>query len=190
MKMNKRAVFSKGLTISSMLFIILIVSPPLLLFNNTGLLAFSANTKIAGGYGVGTITCPNKLVFNNEQIQFQVNKSKAAEVGPNEQGTIKSSLISGFWELGTLNVPHTTHINLGSISDLHLSSSLHNISVKGIEKQNNICKNGSDSMNTGVKLNYINITGQCNAKESQMSFSSVDGKKGTFNGTIVCNALR
>ena len=173
-----------------MVFIILIILPPLLLFNNTGLLAFYANTKIAGGYGVGTITCPNKLVFNNEQIQFQVNKSKAAGVGSNEQGTIKSSLISGFWKVGTLNMPHTTHINLGSISDLHLSSSLHNISVKGIEQQNNICKNGSDNMNTSVKFNYINITGQCNAKESQMSFTSVDGKKGTFNGTIVCNALR
>src|SRR2546428_5153522 len=190
MKIIKRAAFSKGLTISSMVFIILIALPPLLLINNTELLAFSANTKIAGGYGVGTIICPNKLVFNNEQIQFQVNKSKAAGLGSNEQGTIKSSLISGFWKVGTLNMPHTTHINSGSISDLHLSSSLHNISVKGIEKQNNICKNGSNNMNTSVKINYINITGQCNAKESRMSFTSVDGKKGAFNGTIVCNALR
>ncbi|MDP9288202.1 MAG: hypothetical protein M3P08_08400 [Thermoproteota archaeon] len=190
MKINKRAAFSKELTISCMGFIILIILPPLLLFNNTGLLAFSANTKIAGGYGAGTITCPNKLVFNNEQIQFQVNKSKAAGVGSNEQGTIKSSLISGFWKVGTLNMPHTTHINLGSISDLHLSSSLHNISVKGIEQQDNICKNGNDNMNTSVKLNYINITGQCNTKDTRMSFTSLDGKKGTFNGTIVCNALR
>jgi len=173
-----------------MVLIILIILPPLLLFNNTELLAFSANTKIAGGYGAGTITCPNKLVFNNEQIQFQVNKSRAAGVGSNEQGTIKSSLISGFWKVGTLNIPYTTHINLGSISDLHLSSSLHNISVKGIERQNNICNNGNDNMNTSVKLNYINITGQCNSKDTRISFTSLDGKKGTFNGTIVCNALR
>src|SRR5712692_8409723 len=123
MKIIKRAAFSKGLTISSMVFIILIALPPLLLFNNTGLLAFSANTKIAGGYGVGTITCPNKLVFNNEQIKFQVNKSRATGVGSNEQGTTKSSLISGFWKVGILNTPHTTHITLGSITDLHLSSS-------------------------------------------------------------------
>ena len=190
MKMNKTAVCLKWLTISSMVLIILIVLPPLLLFNNTGLLAFSANTKIAGGYGAGTITCPNKLVFNNEQIQFQVNKSKAGGLGSNEQGTIKPSLISGFWKVGTLSVPHTTHINLGSISDLRLSSSLHNISVKGIEQQDNICKNGNNNMNASVKFNYINITGQCNVKESPMSFTSVDGKKGTFNGTIVCNALR
>ena len=87
-------------------------------------------------------------------------------------------------------MPHTTHINLGSISDLRLSSSLHNISVKGIEQQDNICKNGNNNMNASVKFNYINITGQCNVKESPMSFTSVDGKKGTFNGTIVCNALR
>jgi hypothetical protein len=83
-----------------------------------------------------------------------------------------------------------------------LSSSLHNISVKGIEQQDNICKNGNNNMNASVKFNYINITGQCNVKESPMSFTSVDGKespmsftsvdgkKGTFNGTIVCNALR
>ena len=190
MQINKTSAFSKDLRISCLVFVILLILPPLLLFNNTGLLAFSSNTKIAGGYGAGTITCPNKLVFNNEQIQFQVNKSRAAGVGSNEQGTIKSSLISGFWKVGTLNMPHTTHINLGSISDLHLSSSLHNISVKGIEQQNNICKNVSDNTNTSVKSNYINITGQCNAKESQISFTSVDGKKGTFNGTIVCNALR
>ena len=86
--------------------------------------------------------------------------------------------------------PNTTHINSGSISDLHLSSSLHNISVKGVEQQNNICKGGNDNTNPSVKFNYINITGKCNAKESEMSFTSVDGKRGTFNGTIVCNALR
>src|SRR5436309_4974332 len=178
------------LRISWMVFIIIILSPPLLLFNNTGILAFSTSTKIAGGYGVGTLTCPNKLVLNNEQIQFQVNKSKSMGVGSNEQGTTKSSLISGFWEVGTLNVPHTIHVNSGSISDLHLSSSLHNISAKGIEQRDNICKNGNGNMNTGVKFNYINITGHCNDKESQISFTSVDGKNGIFNGTTVCNVLR
>ena len=190
MQINKKATFSKELRISCLVFVILLILPPLLLFNNTRLLAFSANTKIAGGYGAGTITCPNKLVFNNEQIQFQVNKSKAAGLGSNEQGTNRPSLISGFWKVGTLNMPNTTHINLGSISDLRLSSSLHKISVKGVEQQDNICKNGNDSMNASVKFNYINITGQCNVKESRMSFTSVDGIKGTFNGTIVCNALR
>jgi len=178
------------LRISCMAFLILIILPPLLLFNNTALLAFFANTKIAGGYGVGTLTCPNKLVFNNEQIQFQVNKSKAVGAGLNEQGTTKSSLISGVWKVGTLNMPHTTHINLRSISDLHLSSSLHNMSVKGIEQRDNICKNINGNMNTSVKFNYINITGQCNVKESEISFTSVDGKKGTFNGSIICNPLR
>jgi hypothetical protein len=87
-------------------------------------------------------------------------------------------------------MPHTTHINLGSISDLHLSSSLHNISVKGMEQRDNICKNGNGNMNTDVKVNYINITGQCNDRESQISFTSVDGKNGSFNGPTVCNASR
>jgi hypothetical protein len=73
-----------------MVFTIIILSPPLLLFDNTELLAFSTSIKIAGGYGVGTLTCPNKLVLNNEQIQFQVNKSKSVGVASNEQGTSKS----------------------------------------------------------------------------------------------------
>jgi hypothetical protein len=186
-----------GMTISYvyMVFIVLIILSPLLLFNNRGLLAFYANTKIAGGYGVGTITCPNKLLFNNEQIQFQVNKSKVVGAGSNEQGTNKSSsLISGAWKIGTLNTPHTTHINVGSISDLRLPSSLHNMSVKGVEQQDNICRNGNGNGNgnssPSIKSNYVNITGKCNVKESQAYFTSVDGKRGTFNGTIVCNELR
>ena len=97
---------------------------------------------------------------------------------------MKSSLISGFWKVGTLNVPNT-----GSISDLHLSSTLHNISINGIELQNNICKNGNNNMGS-AKLNYINITGQCNTTDKPMLFTSLDGKKGTLKGTIVCNALR
>src|SRR2546428_5418472 len=117
MQINKTSAFSNDLRISCLVFVILLILPPLLLFNNTRLLAFSANTKIAGGYGAGTITCPNKLVFNNEQIQFQVNKSKVAGLGSKEQRTNKTSLISGFLKDGTLNMPHPTHIKLGSISD-------------------------------------------------------------------------
>lgn len=95
------------LRISCLVFSIIVILQALLLFNNTALLAFYANTKVVGGYGVGTITCPNNLVFNNEQIQFQVNKSKVVALGSNEQGTIKSSLISGVWKIGALNMPHT-----------------------------------------------------------------------------------
>ncbi|HKR57457.1 MAG TPA: hypothetical protein VJR67_01155 [Candidatus Nitrosopolaris sp.] len=189
MKINKKAVFKWELRISYMVLVI-IISPLLMFFSSTDLLAFSTSIKIAGGYGIGTLTCPNKLVFNNEQIQFQVNKSKSVEAGSNDQGTTKSSLISGFWQVGTLSLPHTIRINSGSISDLHLSSSLHKISVKGLEQRDNICKNGNNNMNTGIKFNYINITGQCNERESQISFTSLDGKNGTFNGTTVCNVLR
>ena len=123
------------------------------------------------------------LFSTTSKSNFKSIKAKWQGLGSNEQGTIKPSLISGFWKVGTLNVPHTTHINSGSISDLRLASSLHNISVKGIEQQDNICKNGNNNMNASVKFNYINITGQCNVKESPMSFTSVDGKKGTFNGS-------
>jgi len=35
---------------------------------NLVLMAFSANTTLTGGFGFGSVICPNKLVFNNEQI--------------------------------------------------------------------------------------------------------------------------
>ena len=185
MKSNKIATFSNELTTSCMVSIILIILCPIFFFNNVVLVAFPANTKIAGGYGVGTITCPNKLTFNNEQIQFLINKSEVAA------GTVKSSsLISGFWKVGTLNVPNTTHINLGLISDLHLSSTLHNVSIKGIKQQYNICNSENSNINTNFKLNYINITGQCNTTDGPILYTSTDGEKGTFTGTIICNALR
>jgi hypothetical protein len=66
---------------------------------------------------------------------------------------------------------------------------LRNVSMNGIEQQDNICKNQKGNMNTHVKINDITITGQCNI-DTSIPFISIDGKKGTFKGTIVCNALR
>ena len=55
----------------------------------------SASSKVAAGYGIGTLICPNRLAFNNEQINFDVSKSKggggvvrATEgVGPSTAGS-------------------------------------------------------------------------------------------------------
>ena len=146
-------------------------------------MAFSANTTLAGGFGFGSVICPNKLVFNNEQIQFQANKSKSAHTIDN------SSFVSGFWTVGTLSIPHTVHLTLGPVKELHLASSLHKIVVKGIQQEDNICKSGNNSASGIPKSNYINITGQCNT-QSRILVSSVDGVKGTFNGTVVCIAFR
>jgi hypothetical protein len=52
------------------------------------------------GFGFGSVIGPNKLVFNNEQIQFQVNKSKSAHAIGN------SSYVCGFWTVGTLRANH------------------------------------------------------------------------------------
>jgi hypothetical protein len=192
MNANNNADLLKALTIAFIVFLISVISIPHLFLNHIKVLALVAATKIAQGYGIGTITCPNHLIFNNEQIQFQVNKSKEIGIsGGTTEGKIKSSLISGFWKVGTLNLLHSTHVNLGSINDLHLSSStLRNVSMNGIEQQDNICKNQNGNMNTHVKINDITITGRCNIKDTSVSFVSLDGKKGTFKGTIVCNALR
>jgi len=36
----------------------------------------SASSKVAAGYGIGTLISPNELAFNNEQINFDLSNSK------------------------------------------------------------------------------------------------------------------
>jgi len=141
---------------------------------------FKAVNKIASGFGTGTLVCPNGLTFNNEQIQFEVSKSKK----------VAKQVTSDNWSIGALNLqPHIAHPNSGSISGVHLSSSLKDISIKGSENQDNICQS-VNRIGSAVKINYISITGQCNTKDTIISFTSIDGKKGSFKGTIICNLLR
>ena len=66
------------------------------------LMAFSANTTLAGGYGFGSVICPNKLVFNNEQIQFQANKSKSDGIRSIPHATGKHYLYVDFGQLAHL----------------------------------------------------------------------------------------
>lgn len=170
---------------------LMILAPVLFLNNNYHLIAFSAKTTLVGGFGFGSVTCPNKLVFNNEQIQFQANKSKSDGMGSIAHATSNSSSlhVSGFWTVGTLSFPHTSHLTLGPVKDLHLSSSSHQVVVKGIQQQDNICKSNNGVSRTLLPNNYLNITGQCGT-QSRILVSSIDGIKGTFNGTIVCIAFR
>jgi hypothetical protein len=58
------------LTSITILATILILSPTSFSYG------FRAANKVASGFGTGTLVCPNGLTFNNEQIQFEVNKSK------------------------------------------------------------------------------------------------------------------
>ena len=169
---------------------LMILAPVLFLNNNYHLMAFSAKTTLVGGFGFGSVICPNKLVFNNEQIQFQANKSKSDGMGAIEHAMSNSpSNVSGFWTVGTLSFPHTAHLTLGQVKDLHLASSLHKVVVKGIQQEDNICKSNNNVSRTLLPNNYLNITGQCGT-QSRILVSSIDGIKGTFNGTIVCIAFR
>jgi hypothetical protein len=181
----------KELNIIGIVFLIFITLTPVLFFNNNyHLMAFFAKTTLVGGFGFGSVTCPNKLVFNNEQIQFQANKSKSDGMGSIAHATSNSSShVSGFWTVGTLSYPHTSHLTLGPVKDLHLSSSLHKVVVKGIQQEDNICKSNNSVGRTLMPNDYLNITGQCGI-QSRILVSSIDGIKGTFNGTIVCIAFR
>ena len=141
---------------------------------------FKAVNKMASGFGIGTLVCPNGKTFNNEQIQFEVSKSKKKA----------EPVTSDNWSIGALNLqPHLAHPNFGSISGIHLSSSLKEISIKGSENQDNICQT-VNRIGSTVKINYISIAGQCNTKDTIILFTSLDGKKGSFKGTIICNLLR
>jgi hypothetical protein len=151
----------------------------------------SASSKVAAGYGIGTLICPNRLAFNNEQINFDVSKSKGGggvvgateEVGP---------LTAGGWSIHPSN-SYASDTNSGSIDNIiHLSSSSsspdHNILLKGIEQHDNICSKGGSS---SLKTNYITITGQCNIKgTTTILLTALDGKKGTFDGMILCDVMK
>jgi hypothetical protein len=161
----------------TILAIILILSPIIFSYG------FRAASKVASGFGTGTLVCPNGLTYNNEQIQFEVTKSKKVK----EQG--EKTVTSNNWSIVALNPqPHTAHANSGYIKGVNLSSSLKDISIKGSESQDNICQSVNGKGNS-LKINYISITGQCNAKDTIISFTSIDGKKGSFKGIIICSLI-
>jgi hypothetical protein len=152
----------------------------------------SASSKVAAGYGIGTLICPNRLAFNNEQINFDVSKSKGGGgvVGATEG---VGPLTAGGWSIHPSN-SYASDTNSGSIDNIiHLSSSSssspdHNILLKGIEQHDNICSKGGSS---SLKTNYITITGQCNVKgTTTILLTALDGKKGTFNGMILCDVMK
>ena len=153
----------------------------------------SASSKVAAGYGIGTLICPNRLAFNNEQINFDVSKSKGGGgvVGATE-GVGPST--AGSWSIHPSN-SYASDTNSGSIDNIiHLSSPSsssspdHNILLKGIEQHDNICSKGGSS---SLKTNYITIAGQCNVKgTTTILLTALDGKKGTFNGMIFCDVMK
>ena len=155
----------------TILAIILILSPIIFSYG------FRAASKVASGFGTGTLVCPNGLTYNN------VTKSKKVK----EQG--EKTVTSNNWSIVALNPqPHTAHANSGYIKGVNLSSSLKDISIKGSESQDNICQSVNGKGNA-LKINYISITGQCNAKDTIISFTSIDGKKGSFKGIIICSLI-
>lgn len=154
----------------------------------------SASSKVAAGYGIGTLICPNRLAFNNEQINFDVSKSKGGGgvVGATE-GVGPST--AGSWSIHPSN-SYASDTNSGSIDNIiHLSSPSssssspdHNILLKGVEQHDNICSKGGSS---GLKTNNITIAGECNVKgTTTILLTALDGKKGTLNGMILCDVMK
>jgi len=180
-------------------FMSLILSP-LLLFEYSQVSAITIDSKGAQGYGIGTITCPNGITFNNEKIEFEVSKNRNERVPVDMPG--KTTTTFGDWSIaGAAAAAATsnsdkTEANSGTISKIQLSTNLHGLFINGFQQSDNICKsravnssNGDDDAST-VKINYITISGPCNTKGTTISFSTLDGMRGSFTGFILCNFIR
>ena len=154
----------------------------------------SAN-QIYDGYGIGKLICPNGLSFNNEQIHFEVTKNKGEREGAGGGGgggRGARSLTAGDWSIHTIS-RYATEANSGSIYEVVFSSTPSNphnsIIVKGTEHDDSICNKSANSV--VLKNNYVTIAGQCNIKGTTIiSFSAIDGKKGTFQGSIICDKIK
>jgi hypothetical protein len=178
-------------TIAAVVIFISLIVTPLLLFKYTQARAITVNSKGAQGYGIGTITCPSGLIFNNERIDFEVSKNRNERVPVDKPG--KTSVTFGDWSIeAAIFNSDKTKANSGSIYRMYLSSNLKNLLINGFQQQDNVCKSGisSSSSDDVLKVNYITITGPCNTKGTTISFSSLDGMKGSFTGTIICEFLR
>jgi hypothetical protein len=183
-------------------FMSLILSP-LLLFEYSQVSAITIGSKGAQGYGIGTITCPNGLTFNNEKIEFEVSKNRNERVPVDMPG--KTTMTFGDWSIAGAAAAAAaaansnsdkTEANSGTVYKIQLSTNLHGLFINGFQQHDNICKsrtlnssNGDDDASI-VKINFITISGPCNTKGTTISFSTLDGTRGSFRGIILCNFIR
>lgn len=151
-------------------------------------------SQIYDGYGIGKLICSNGLSFNNEQIHFEVTKNKEERAVAGGGGGVGGarSLTAGDWSIHTIS-RYATEANSGSIDEVVFSSSPsnphNNIIIKGTEHDDSICNKSANSV--VLKNNYVTIAGQCNIKGTTIiSFSAIDGKKGTFQGSIICDKIK
>lgn len=196
-------------TKATLIIFISLILNPLLLLGYTHVSAITIYSKGAQGYGIGTITCPNGLTFNNERIEFEVSKNRNERVPADMPG--KTTMTFGDWSIagaaataGATSNSDKTMANSGTIYKMQLSTNLNGLFINGFQQHDNICKGGaySSSSSSGssssdgndnasvVKVNYITISGPCNTKGTTISFSSLDGMSGSFTGIILCNFIR
>jgi hypothetical protein len=182
-------------TIPALIIFVSLILSPLLLFEYTQVSAITIDSKGAQGYATGTITCPNGLTFNNEKIEFVVSKNKNERVSADMPG--KTTMTFGDWSIAAAVAAATSNsdktiANSGTIYKMQLSTNLHGLIINGFQQHDNICKSGTDSSGHAgiVKINYITISGLCNTKGTTISFSSLDGMRGSFTGSILCNFIR
>lgn len=120
--------------------------------------------------GRGSIICPDGRIFNNAQIQFESAENK------------KGNVSSGNWDIelsGTAPAPNKT----GSIYRAEITKS-HDFILTGTEQQDILCRSNTI---IGSAID-ITISGQCGTR-SEISFSALNGEKGTFTGTSVCTSI-
>jgi hypothetical protein len=205
---NKRSIMSsliKGkkakLTMLILIVATMITFVPLLITYNVkeATAATVPNTsagQIYDGYGTGKLICSNGLSFNNEQIHFEVTKNKGERAGVGAGvvggGGGARSLTAGNWGIHTIS-RYATEAIAGSINEVVFSSSPstphNNIIIKGTEHDDSICNKSASSV--VLKTNYVTISGQCDIKgTTTISFIALDGKKGTFQGSIICDKIR
>jgi hypothetical protein len=177
-------------------FMSLILSP-LFLFEYSQVSAITIGSKGAQGYGIGTITCPNGLTFNNEKIEFEVSKNRNERVPVDMPG--KTTTTFGDWSMAgaaATSNSDKTEANSGTIYKIQLSTNLHGLFINGYQQHDNICKSRTVNSSNGdhdastVKINYITISGPCNTRGTTISFSTLDGMRGSFTGIILCNFIR
>ncbi len=204
---NKRSILSsliKGMKAKLTMLILIIATmitfvPLLITYNvkeaTAATLPNTSASQIYDGYGIGKLICSNGLSFNNEQIHFEVTKNNGERAGAGGGGGGGGggarSLTAGDWSIHTIS-RYATEDNVGSIYEVVFSSSPssshNNIIIKGTEHDDSICNKSASGV--VVKTNYVTIAGHCNINGTIIWFSAIDGKKGTFQGLIICDKIK
>jgi hypothetical protein len=136
------------------------------------------NDEFAVGWGRGHLTCPDGRMTDNVQISFQSTENKDANRDLDQS--------KGKWTIELLNTP-TPELSQqsGSLYEAHVFK-FHKFLFTGSELKDTLCKTNNNSI-VGSTID-ITIAGKC-GKDVQIIFSSLNGEKGSFIGSTLCNLV-